>query len=134
MTTRAASCNCGQLRVEGTGEPVHVSVCHCDECQRRTGSVFAVHARFPREAVHIKGEGKEFVRTNEWRCKVSVLVLCNVRFDGVLRRGKPRAARRDPGGRICRPSVSCAHGFSLWGKQTLLGCHVRRDGASIAGM
>ena len=30
------------LRAEVTGELVRVSVCHCDECQRRTGSVFAV--------------------------------------------------------------------------------------------
>jgi len=28
------------------GEPVRVSVCHCLECQRRTGIAFSVQARF----------------------------------------------------------------------------------------
>jgi len=65
MDTRTASCTCGELRVEVTGEPIRVSVCHCDECQRRTGSVFGVQARFPREAVQIKGQGTEFIRTND---------------------------------------------------------------------
>ena len=65
MNTRTASCTCGELRVEVTGEPIRVSVCHCDECQRRTGSVFGVQARFPREAVQIKGQGTEFIRTND---------------------------------------------------------------------
>ena len=78
MTTRTASCDCGQLRAEVTGEPVRVSVCHCDECQRRTGSVFAVQARFPREAVHLKGEGTEFVRTNDEgaKCRFTFCSTC----------------------------------------------------------
>ena len=46
MTTRRASCTCGQLHLETTGEPVRVSVCHCLDCQRRTGSAFAAQARF----------------------------------------------------------------------------------------
>jgi len=77
-TTRTASCNCGQLRAEVTGEPVRFSVCHCDECQRRTGSVFAVQARFPREAVHLKGEGTEFVRTNDEgaKCRFTFCSTC----------------------------------------------------------
>jgi hypothetical protein len=46
---RRASCGCGQLQVVCTGEPVRVSMCHCLECQRRTGSVFGTQARFRRE-------------------------------------------------------------------------------------
>lgn len=47
MTTRTASCSCGQLQIEVQGEPVRVSVCHCLACQRRTGSLFGEQARFP---------------------------------------------------------------------------------------
>lgn len=47
MTERIASCSCGQLTARVTGEPVRVSICHCLACQRRTGSVFGVQARFP---------------------------------------------------------------------------------------
>lgn len=31
--------------------PVRIGICHCFECQRRTGSVFGVQARFPRQDV-----------------------------------------------------------------------------------
>jgi hypothetical protein len=65
MNRRVASCSCGQLRAEVTGEPVRVSVCHCLACQRRTGSVFGAQARFPRESVAISGQGTEFVRVGD---------------------------------------------------------------------
>jgi hypothetical protein len=62
---RTASCSCGQLKAVVDAEPVRVSVCHCLACQRRTGSVFAAQARFPREAVEISGVGTEFVRIGD---------------------------------------------------------------------
>ena len=60
-SSRLASCSCGQLQARVTAEPVRVSVCHCLNCQRRSGSVFAAQARFPREAVTIVGTGTEYV-------------------------------------------------------------------------
>jgi hypothetical protein len=63
--TRVASCSCGQLRLNCEGEPVRVSICHCLECQKRTGSVFAVQARFPREAVTIEGRASQWTRTGD---------------------------------------------------------------------
>jgi len=65
MSTRTASCSCGQLRAEVIGEPVRVSVCHCLACQRRSGSVFAAQARFPRQSVVITGQGKQFLRVGD---------------------------------------------------------------------
>jgi hypothetical protein len=53
MANRLASCSCGQLTAEVSGEPVRVSICHCLACQRRTGSVFGEQARFPRVDVTI---------------------------------------------------------------------------------
>jgi hypothetical protein len=61
MATRRASCSCGQLTVEVEGDPVRVSICHCLGCQRRTGSVFGVQARWPREQVRIEGDATEYV-------------------------------------------------------------------------
>lgn len=58
---RTASCTCGQLRVTCDGEPVRVSVCHCLACQRRSGSAFAVQARWPSEGVTIAGRAQEYV-------------------------------------------------------------------------
>ena len=61
MVTRLASCSCGQLTAQVTGDPVRISICHCLACQRRTGSPFAEQARFPRENVSISGDSTQFV-------------------------------------------------------------------------
>jgi len=62
---RIASCSCGQLQAQVSGEPIRVSVCHCLACQRRTGGVFASQARFAQEAVTITGHATEYVRTGD---------------------------------------------------------------------
>lgn len=63
MTARTASCRCGQLKAIATGEPVRVSVCHCLDCKKRSGSAFAVQARWPADQVTIDGRSKEHVHT-----------------------------------------------------------------------
>jgi hypothetical protein len=60
--SRSASCRCGQLRATTTGEPVRVSVCHCLNCKKRSGSAFAVQARWPSAQVQIDGRSKTFVK------------------------------------------------------------------------
>lgn len=60
---RIASCRCGQLRAECTEEPLRLSVCHCRECQRRTGSVFSAQARFRAESVIVTGVSSTYMRT-----------------------------------------------------------------------
>lgn len=63
---RRASCCCGQLQVVCTGEPVRVSMCHCLECQRRTGSVFGTQARFRRQDISaIEGRSTSFSRVGD---------------------------------------------------------------------
>ncbi len=65
MTTRHAACSCGQLRAACEGEPVRLSMCHCLDCQRRTGSIFGVQARWPRGQVAIAGKATKFVRVGD---------------------------------------------------------------------
>lgn len=65
MTSRRASCTCGQLSLTCSGEPVRVSVCHCFACQQRTGSAFGVQARFRREQVSADGHAAEYVRVGD---------------------------------------------------------------------
>jgi hypothetical protein len=43
-----------------TGEPVRVSVCHCLNCKKRSGSAFAVQARWPKDHARIEGQSKTF--------------------------------------------------------------------------
>ena len=57
---RVATCRCGQLRAETTGEPVRVSVCHCLNCQQRSGSAFAAQARWPDAQVTVAGQSKSW--------------------------------------------------------------------------
>jgi hypothetical protein len=61
VAARTATCRCGLLSAICKGEPVRVSVCHCYDCRKRSGSAFAVQARFPADAVTISGEHKVYV-------------------------------------------------------------------------
>ena len=45
--SRTAECACGRVQVTVENEPVAVVTCHCDFCQKRTGSAFQVSALFP---------------------------------------------------------------------------------------
>lgn len=65
MNRRTASCPCGQLSLTCEGDPVRVSVCHCLDCQRRSGSAFAAQARWPAARVAMTGDYREWSRTGD---------------------------------------------------------------------
>ena len=65
MTDHKASCRCGQLRAIVTGDPVRVSACHCLNCKKRSGSSFAVQARWPSEQVRIEGQSREYKQVGD---------------------------------------------------------------------
>ena len=55
--SRSARCACGRLTVTVDAEPAWVSTCHCDFCQRRTGSVVQVGAYYPADVgLEVTGE------------------------------------------------------------------------------
>jgi hypothetical protein len=62
MRIREAQCSCGQLRVACSGEPALVSLCHCRDCQRRTGSAYGVAAFFPRGDISVSGRFSDYER------------------------------------------------------------------------
>ena len=68
MTSRTASCSCGQLRIEVDGEPRAVGICHCLACQQRTGSVFATLASFS-SPYTVSGTATEYVRVGDQGAK-----------------------------------------------------------------
>jgi hypothetical protein len=65
MTVRTATCRCGQLQATCTGEPVRISVCHCLNCQKRSGSSFAAQARWPDQQVAITGAFNTWTHVGE---------------------------------------------------------------------
>lgn len=61
---RTAKCLCGQLKITMKDDPVRVNMCHCTECQRRSGSVFQIGAFFDEsQVVEIEGESTIYQRT-----------------------------------------------------------------------
>lgn len=65
MATRRAACSCGQLSLTIDGGPARISMCHCLECQRRTGAVISNQARFLRDQVAIAGDATSWSRIAE---------------------------------------------------------------------
>jgi hypothetical protein len=65
MTIRRAACSCGRLHLTIEGEPSRISMCHCLECQRRTGAVISNQARFLGNQVTFAGKATSWTRTAE---------------------------------------------------------------------
>ena len=62
MIERTAACACARLTATARGEPARVSICHCLDCKRRTGSAFALQATWPDAQVRISGDYREYER------------------------------------------------------------------------
>jgi len=62
---RTAKCHCGQLQLECEGDPSQVIMCHCELCQRRTGTSFNLGAWFESSKTTLSGRTKEYVRTGD---------------------------------------------------------------------
>ncbi len=63
MSSRHAACSCGELHLTIDGEPARISMCHCLECQRRTGAVISNQAGFRRDQVTFTGKTTKWART-----------------------------------------------------------------------
>jgi hypothetical protein len=50
---RLGGCLCGAARYRVTGDPLTFYVCHCTDCQRRTGSAFGLSMLVPKKAVEL---------------------------------------------------------------------------------
>jgi hypothetical protein len=59
---KVAKCQCNGFRVVVTGDPSIVNVCHCTDCQRRTGSPLSANAYFNKADVRLEGEYKVYSR------------------------------------------------------------------------
>jgi len=53
-------CLCGDVRVVATGHPYRVGICHCLDCRKHHGALFAATAIFPLDAVEVQGETRAF--------------------------------------------------------------------------
>ena len=63
--TRTARCHCGALEVECEGDPEQIFMCHCELCQRRTGTSYNLGAWFPAKDINVRGETKQYARQGD---------------------------------------------------------------------
>jgi hypothetical protein len=63
--SRLATCACGKLSLRCAGDPVKVALCHCRDCQRRTGSTYGVGAFFARAKVEPQGASRSYARQSD---------------------------------------------------------------------
>jgi hypothetical protein len=54
--TFEGGCHCGAARYIASGEPQHVSVCHCSDCRKSAGAPFVSWAAFQKADFKSSGE------------------------------------------------------------------------------
>ena len=108
---RTAKCLCCAFSVTVSVEPTVVNVCHCRDCQRRSGVPWTSNAYFPRGNVRLDGPNNIYTRTsnagtriNHHFCPTCGVTVCWTRETGSTRFGIPVGAFNDPS--FPAPSVS----------------------------
>lgn len=77
-------CQCGAIRYEITQAPRLVYTCHCTDCQRFSGSAFAMSVVVEENGFHLRGPELRPVprvtdsgrRTNRWLCPDCCVTIC----------------------------------------------------------
>ncbi len=62
---RNGQCLCGGVRVALAADPAMVNMCHCADCQRRSGSPFGMAVWLAEADVTISGETRAFVHVSD---------------------------------------------------------------------
>ncbi|MFC0542445.1 GFA family protein [Kutzneria chonburiensis] len=57
---RTGHCLCGAISYSYDAEPVLTVLCHCDDCQRHTGSAFSENILVPQDSLRITGVPKVY--------------------------------------------------------------------------
>ena len=94
MPQIAGGCLCGKVRYSANTEPAFVGICHCKDCQKFTGSAFAVAIGVPEAALSVQGELAAYSKTGDSGQVDRAELLPSVRFVH-SRRGVSVAEYRD---------------------------------------
>jgi hypothetical protein len=132
MTTRIAACSCGQLLLTIKGEPSRISMCHCLECQRRTGAVISNQARFRREQVTFAGKTTAWTRAAK-RQRADLSFLSDMRLHRLLGGRRLSWIRRRCHRQLRRPKFPAAEHRGLGGVTPPLGLLAARHAAQARG-
>ena len=63
MQKISGKCLCGSIQYSSEAEPIFSIICHCDDCQRQTGTAFSMTVGVPKASMKIDNEDKlkEFI-------------------------------------------------------------------------
>jgi len=63
MQKLTGKCLCGSIQYSSEAEPIFSIICHCDDCQRQTGTAFSMTVGVPKASMKIDNEDKlkEFI-------------------------------------------------------------------------
>ena len=70
------SCHCGFITVEGEADPERVSICHCTDCQTRTGSAFGVIVPVPGNTFKMTGQPTTYLKTTAESGNLRLQTFC----------------------------------------------------------
>jgi hypothetical protein len=73
---REGHCTCGAVRYRLQGAPMFVHCCHCTDCQRKTGSGFALNAIYEMDRVELLAGEPEPIDTPSASGKGQVILRC----------------------------------------------------------
>lgn len=77
MVKHEGGCLCGALRYVTVGEPARIVFCHCQFCQRATGTSFLLEAMFPRDRFELlRGTPSRYELTSAGSGKSVVVNFC----------------------------------------------------------
>ncbi len=65
MAAIKGHCACGKVSYESSADPAFSGVCHCKDCQRQTGSAFAVVIGIPSASLSVQGDMKTVTGTGD---------------------------------------------------------------------
>ena len=79
-------CQCGSVRYAVTTEPIRLLACHCQECQRQSGSAFGMSMPVKKDNLTVTGLTKQFARSADSGNEVTGMFCpeCGVRIYHVL--------------------------------------------------
>jgi hypothetical protein len=60
MASMQGGCLCGKVRYSAAADPIFIGICHCHNCQKETGSAFAVSIGVPKPALTLTGTLKTY--------------------------------------------------------------------------
>ncbi len=93
MPSISGGCLCGKVRYRAEAEPVFVGLCHCRDCQKFTGSAFALVVAVPKPALTVSGTLKGFAKPGSSGKSIERLFCPSVARRSWTKRRRCRASR-----------------------------------------